>query len=67
VSGGIYIDGPARIGRARVYVQRENKMLFRSPAIWRRERIDNECARCEIDNRRTGDPDRIDITAPETA
>ena len=29
MSGGIYIDGPARIRGARVHIQRENKMLFR--------------------------------------
>jgi hypothetical protein len=48
-------------------IERENKMLFRSAAIWRGERIKKQGARTEADNRRTGDPNRIDVTAPEVA
>src|SRR5262249_10518424 len=65
VSGGIYVDGPARISRARVDVHRENEMLFRGAAIWRGEGIEQERARREMDDRGTGDANRIDVTAPE--
>ena len=67
MSGSIYVDGPAQIGRARVHVQRENEMLFRGAAIWRCERIDKERARRKIDDGRTRDANGIDVTAPETA
>ena len=32
VSGGIYIDGPARVDRARVQINRENEVFFGSTA-----------------------------------
>jgi hypothetical protein len=40
-------------------------MSFRNAAIWRGEGIDKECARREIDDGGAGDPNRIDVTAPE--
>ena len=67
MSGGIYVHRPARIGRARVHVQRKNEMFFRIARIGRGERINKECARGQIDNGGTGAPDRIDITALELA
>ena len=67
MSGGIYVDGPAWISRAGVHIQRENEMFFGSAAIWRGKRIKKQRARSEVDDGRAGNPNRIDVTAPEVA
>ena len=65
VSGGIYVDRPARIRGARVHIKRENKMLFGNAAIGRGEGIKKQGARRKIHDGRTGDPNRIDVATPE--
>ena len=67
MSSGIYVNGPSWIDSARVHVQRENEMLFGGAAIWRGERVNKKCARAEVHDWRTGDPNRVDVTASEVA